>query len=392
MRTFNNYLIEAKNTHMEHIEDLILNKGIVGARESFHFLFSIFKMLEGDSKVKIAATVKWDGAPAILMGIDPADSKFFIAKKSLFNKTPRLYKTHREIDVDITGDLADKFHIALDELPKLGLKKGVVQGDFMFGPGDVQKETIEGKKYVTFHPNTIVYAVPAGSRLSIQISKAKIGIVWHTTYSGDSITNLSASFGKSIIDHLKHVPSVWMDDATYKDLSGQVTMTAAESAHFRSILTQAGKLLHKIPAHAVEAISQKPALLNKIKKFNNAKIRTGEHIGNTTTHVRELINTLLANKTDKSDMAPLANMTPTQLKVIFDFMNLIIEAKHIIVGKMDRASEVGTFLRTASGFKVTTPEGYVCIDHLGTGAVKLVDRLEFSRANFSPDIIRGWTK
>ena len=56
---------------------------------------------------------------------------------------------------------------------------------------------------------------------------------------------------------------------------------------------------------------------------------------------------------------------------------------------MQKASRLSTFLRTAKWFKVTGEEGYVASDKIGN-AVKIVDRLEFSRANFSPNVIKGW--
>ena len=120
-------------------------------------------MLSGSARSSINMTVKWDGAPAIFAGIDPSDGKFFVAKKSVFNVNPKLYKTNAEIDEDLSGDLNAKFKVALAEFSKLGIK-GVIQGDLMF-TDDLSKETIEGVSYYTFQPNTIVYAVPVDSDL-----------------------------------------------------------------------------------------------------------------------------------------------------------------------------------------------------------------------------------
>jgi hypothetical protein len=82
----------------------------------------------------------------------------------------------------------------------------------------------------------------------------------------------------------------------------------------------------------------------------------------------------------------------TDIAQIFDLANLIVDAKNMIINKMNSAGHIKTFLKTASGFKTTGVEGFVAIDHLTGGAVKIVDRLEFSRANFSPDIIKGWQR
>ena len=151
--------------------------------------------------------------------------KFFVAKKGIFNKDPKVYKSEADVRNDTSGDLADKLVIAFNELKDLGIKD-VIQGDIMFTKGDLESETIDGEKYITFQPNTLVYAVPTGSDLAKTISKAKLGVVWHTTYKGTSIESLSASFGAKIPGKS---PTVWQDDATFKDVSGQVQLTPQET-------------------------------------------------------------------------------------------------------------------------------------------------------------------
>ena len=78
--------------------------------------------------------------------------------------------------------------------------------------------------------------------------------------------------------------------------------------------------------------------------------------------------------------------------MMFDLYNLIVDAKLMVVRKLDSAKQIGTFLKTSDGYKVTEQEGFVAIDRFGKNAVKLIDRLQFSAANFSPDIIKGWQK
>ena len=165
--------------------------------------------MAGNSSQKVNASVKWDGAPAIFAGIDPSDGKFFVAKKGIFNVNPQLFKTQADINKALSGDLRDKFTIALREFSKLGIKKGVYQGDLLFTKGDVKADTISDEKMLTFHPNTIVYAVPATSGLGQRIRKASIGIVWHTSYSGRTLKDMTASFGKGITSKMRQVPSVF---------------------------------------------------------------------------------------------------------------------------------------------------------------------------------------
>jgi hypothetical protein len=364
-------------------------------------------MLASNAKSKVTSTVKWDGAPAIFAGIDPRDGKFFIAKKGVFNKEPKIYKTVAEIDADTEGDLAAKFKVALQEFSKLGIKKGVYQGDLMFTQSDLKLETIEGSKYVTFHPNTIVYAVPAESDLAKQIKKAKIGVVWHTTYTGNSFESMSASFGKGIVEKFNQVSSIWMDDANYKDYSGTATFTKAETTTLDGIINKADTLVGSIQPAVLNGISQNPDLMLLVKTFGNSKIRAGEKITDTNKYVKELFDYIHAKlepkqKTEKGKaageakrkeiMAFFANHDKKEIVKIFDLANTLVDAKHMIVNKMNQAGHISTFLKTTNGFKVTGVEGFVAIDHLSGGAVKIINRMEFSQSNFSADIIKGWQR
>lgn len=408
--SFYSYLEEAKNTHMEHLEDNVLNGGVEGARQSINFLRSLRDMLAGHSKTKINASVKWDGAPAVFAGIDPRDGKFFVAKKGIFNKDPKVYKTEAEVRADTSGDLADKLAACLKYLPELGIT-GVIQGDLMFTQSDLKRETIDGEQFITFHPNTIVYAVPANSQLAKQILAAKIGVVWHTVYTGKSFETMKAVFGKNIKAKLKPSKNVWFDDATYRDMSGTATMTAQETAEVTQILSRAGTLFQTIPAKVLNEISDNEDLLMMIKTYNNSKIRAGEVlIADPDAHTTGLVDfigskfrkEMDSKKTDKGKeavkqkqtqvMSFFVNTPKTEINKVFELMKLLIDAKIVIVSKMNKASGFGTFLKTETGFRVTNQEGYVCIDHTGKNAVKIVDRLEFSRANFSADILKGWQR
>jgi hypothetical protein len=241
-KTFMNYVVEAavsgKNLHMEHAEDNVLNGGVSGARNTINAMRAIRDMLAGNSEKKVDITVKWDGAPAIFAGKDPADGVFFIAKKGIFNKNPKLYKTDAEIDADTSGDLAVKLKFCLKYLPELGIG-GVIQGDLLYTDSDIKTTTIEGESYVVFHPNTIAYAVPTSAPLSKQIMNSKMGIAWHTYYDGDTLESMKAVFGKDITSALKQSRNVWFTDVNYKDVSGKATMTAAETKVVTDVLSEA---------------------------------------------------------------------------------------------------------------------------------------------------------
>src|SRR6056300_1640681 len=142
--TFREFITEQKNTHMTHIEDKVLYGGVKGTREAILALRSLRDTLGGVHDGTIS--VKWDGAPAVFAGTDPRDGKFFVAKKGIFNKNPKVYKTDAEVDDDTSGDLNNKLKAALKYLPNIGIK-GVIQGDFLFGPGDLKTRKIKGKTY-----------------------------------------------------------------------------------------------------------------------------------------------------------------------------------------------------------------------------------------------------
>ena len=409
MHNFTSYLAESKNTHMEHLEDNILNAGVDGARQSIDYLRNLRDMLAGKSKGKINVTVKWDGAPAVFAGTDPSDGKFFVAKKGIFNKNPKVYKTNADIDADTSGDLNTKLKLALAELSKLDIK-GVIQGDFLYSSEDIKTVDIDGESYITFHPNTIVYAIPKKSKLAQQIIASRIGVVWHTTYRGDSFESMSASFGKEIASSLKTTKTVWSVDALYRDLSGTATFTEAETKQVTDVLSAAGKVFNTVKRDTIHGITDNEELLVLTKTYINTYVRAGEAIKNTSAFVDGLIGYINTKykkdedklKTEKAKeavrqkkkniMRYFANTPKAQIVALFDLYNLIVQAKLMIIRKLDKAKAIGTFLRTADGYKVTEQEGFVAIDHVGKNAVKLVDRLQFSNANFSPDIIKGWQK
>jgi len=400
-----------KNLHLEHLEDEILNYGVDGGRAAINFLLSLRDMLAGNARSSINMTVKWDGAPAIFAGIDPEDGKFFVAKKSVFNVNPKLYKSNKEIDDDLSGTLNEKFKVALAEFSKLGIKN-VLQGDLMF-TNDVNTDTIDGVNYYTFQPNTIVYAAPVDSDLGKSINNAKVGIVWHTTYTGKALQDMKASFGADIRG-LKNLSSVWMDDATYKDVSGSATMNSKETAAVTAALSSTGSTFKRINATQLKKFlnlqeSMTGAIAGaSLKTYNNSKVRAGEKITNPKAHAKgyeKWVEMSIQKQIDKAkSVAGKDKYTKIQkeyvrevgkhtnnLIQIITFQNYLVDAKSQIVNKLNSVKGLtNTFIKTANGFKVTNPEGYVAIDRVSGGAVKLVDRMEFSFNNFTA--IKSWDK
>jgi len=406
MISFGTYITEQKNTHMTHLEDQVIYGGVKGARDAILALRALRDMLAGNASSGVDVTVKWDGAPAVFAGIDPSDGQFFVAKKGIFNKNPMVYKSHEDIDADTSGDLNAKLKIAFTEMSKLGITD-VVQGDIMFSGNDVKNETIDGKKYITFHPNTILYAINADSEEAKVIKKAKIGIVFHTSYSGGSFETMTASYGVDVSKFNK-VSTIWAQDAELRDLSGNATLTKKDTAEVTAALSNSGKIFQKIAGSTLKEIETNQEFARIIETYNNSFLRSKKPIGNTAKHVEGLIQYVRdkfqkeADKrsSDKGKKAQYAKRddilkffdpkNKKNLKLIFDLQQSIAQAKLIIINKLDKLNNINTFVKTKNGFKVTGHEGFVAIDRIGGGAVKLVDRLEFSTNNFDPNIIKGW--
>lgn len=396
---------EGKNVHLEHLEDDVLNNGSSGAINALNFLRSLRNMLAGHTGTKMNVTTKWDGAPAIFAGVNPENGKFFVGTKSVFAKNAKLNYTDDDIDENHPGEgLNEKLKLALAFLPKLGIK-GVLQGDMMFSKGDIEHETIDGEDYIIFQPNTIVYAVPTKSKLAQTMLAAQIGVVFHTSYSGKTLETMKASFNIDI-GHLKTTKDVWFRDASFTDASGSATFTDEETAAITSILLQASRLLQSIPVLTLNRIAASETYLTQIKTFNNTKVREGKKINDTRKHTQELIQwvetklnkeVLAAKKEEtkqkrikeKSEVIRFYRSNAVQLKAIFDLMNLIVDAKLMIIRKLETIRSIGTFVRTDDGFRITAPEGFVAVDHIGN-ALKLVDRLEFSHKNFTAQ--KAWSK
>tara|TARA_B100001109_G_scaffold52348_1_gene42053 strand:+ start:1 stop:1212 length:1212 start_codon:yes stop_codon:yes gene_type:complete len=399
------------NLHLEHIEDEIFNSGVDGARQSILFLLSLSKMLSSGSKGVKNVTVKWDGAPAVFVGEHPETKEFIVAKKGLFAKKQEFYRTHKEIDEKLSGDLADKFHQCLDNFKGLGIK-GILQGDLMFTKGDLETKKINGESYITFQPNTIMYAVPSTSKLASTMRKANVGVVWHTTYKGDTLSNMKASFGADI-SKLKKSSKVWMDDASYNDVSGTATFNMKDSAEITRLMSRAGKVFQSISAPQLNKfLKMQESMIAgaTYKTYHNSRVRAGDNLLrlNYKKHADEyfkfaeerLQKEIDKLKSPRGKEAKQKNMNmflteirkslPILVKLV-EFQALINYGKTKILYKLNQAKQLTSlFVKKDNGFDVVAPEGFVAIDNNLGGAVKLVDRMEFSLNNFT--VQKNWDK
>jgi len=397
----------AKNLHLEHLEDEIINQGIDGGRGAINFLRGLRDMLKGNSKKSVNMTVKWDGAPAIFCGKHPETNQFFVAKKSLFNKDPLFYTSEQQIKdaPELSGTLESKFLDSFKYLSALSFSD-ILQGDLMF-TDDKKMEEIDGTQCVTFQPNTIMYAVDINSELGGKIANAKLGIVFHTTYTGATIDDLSASFGAKLPSGSS--TDVWMDDASYKDVSGKGSMTAKETLTLTQELSKTGKAFHGIKKKDLikftkiqDTIAMKGAGAS-YKTYCNSLIRQGKFNPTYNGYIKhfedywkdKVVAKVKMEKTKKIKteigqqlLAELRGLK-TFITNLTLFMGYIVSAKQLIITVLNRVKSIGTFKKTATGFETVNPEGYVAIDNDGK-AVKLVDRMEFAFNNFTA--IKNWDK
>jgi hypothetical protein len=399
MKSLNTFLVESKNLHLEHLEDEIFNRGSAGANEAMNFIDSLVTMLQGNSNRKMNVTVKWDGAPSLFAGINPENGKFFVATKSLFNKTPKINYTNADIDANHGGGLADKLKVALKHLSKLGIK-GVLQGDMLFTSDDVKTETIDGQSMYTFTPNTITYAVPVDSKLGSKISSANMGIVFHTTYTGKTIADLMANFGADV-SGLKKTNAVYFDDADYKDVSGSATFTKKETEEIRRNLAGVRRVLSQ-NKKLIDDVTKDKTLRDLIKIYTNANVRVGKDRGSAeelagfiASRFDQKIEKLKTDSSkqrltnERNKVTRFIDSISRGMNNLFSAQYYLSQAKSVILRKLQSLNTMPSFIRTDDGYRVTNPEGFVAIDHVGK-AVKLVDRMEFSKANFT--VSKDWTK
>ena len=403
MFSFKGFFTKDKNTHLEHLEDDIINRGSAGGVNAINFLKSVRDMLAGHSGAKINTTVKWDGAPAIICGVNPENGKFFVGTKSVFNVTPKINYTTADIRRNHSGPVAQKLSVCLSHLSSLNIKQ-ILQGDLLF-TNDKKSASIDGEKMITFTPNTITYAVQASSNIGKKIARAKMGIVFHTMYTGKDMKSLNASFGNV---RGSGNSRVWVASAEYKDDSGSITFTKSELGKFdaqlrmaEGSLGRASKILDEMTSRASDPLS----VGFRLKAFFNHYIRNNkgsmakvavlqdmfrdyyENVLKTEIHQRKTEKAKQKYRDILADGLRFINQNKSGLYMAIASHVTLGNAKNTLIQKMNQIQQIGHYIKTGTGYRVTAPEGYVAVDRVA-GAVKIVDRLEFSRANFT--LPKGW--
>ena len=380
------------NTHLTHLEELVLTQGPKGYDMARAFLLELLEELKGNVDSRVKTSVKWDGAPAIFAGINPENGKFFVGTKSIFNKVPKINYTPEDVQRNHghAPGLVDKLTKALQYLPPLGIQK-ILQGDFMFDDEMISTIDVDGEPHYAFKPNTITYAAPVNSKLGQEIAESKFGIVFHTTY--DSLDS-GASFGADV-SGLNKVPGVWVDDAYFTDDTGTVTLTEDEEAKVKELVAAADQINEKIDYDDLP--------MDLLNIYINSEIKGGQFLedpeksflgfkrwysGRLEKRIDKLKSQRGKMRATEKGQEMLAAFDDKQEDILnlFRVSRLLFEAKNIFISKYNNAVyNTKHFIDDGSGDLVASnPEGYVAVDHIGNG-VKFVDRLEFSKANFAVD-------
>ncbi len=394
-----------KNTHMEHLEDEIINKGTEGGNQAIKILKEMAKFLDGTGRSQTAVTVKWDGAPAVVCGTDPSDGKFFVGTKSVFAQNSKLCKSPEEVNELYSGVLAQKLIASYNHLKDCNIK-GVLQGDLMF-TDDKSTKVIDSKSYITFRPNTITYAVVPDSKLGKQINRSSLGIVFHTKYTGPTLATMSASFDVTESD-FKTNTTTWIATAEFQDIGGVAKLEGGQRDKYMASVRKAEGSLRASRKVLDEIQTGKKTLGidTEFKKFFNNYVRANQPIPSVAKAYNDFM--IHMGKEYDKKIQPLKTIKSQEKKVhqfvetidflmsneyevkmaIATYMNLQF-CKNILVDKMKKVQKLNLFVDMGNGdYKVTADEGYVAIS--GKNAVKLVDRLEFSKLNFT--VPKQWDK
>jgi len=384
--------------HLEHLEDEMLNYGVDGCKAAVSFLKELRKML-GNQESSGFMQTKWDGAPSIICGTNPMNGLFFVGTKSVFAKTnPKLCYTHEDVDAFYEGDLAVKLKTSLDYFSGLGID-GVVQGDLLYTQADLKKETINGETLYTFRPNTITYAIPTNHPIGVAAKQAKIGVVFHTHYTGSYVPEMQAAAGAKV-DGNSDVLVVKNDTPMHR-----VGFSRAEMQKFDNYISKiermcqiCGDFLDELVDMSGSTGDAKFHISTYLKQFFNSEIKNARSIGNVDEAMYDMLN-FYGEKMEKelAKIKTVANLTKKR-NLVYGSQNYVVDnvykfksmlalykelqaVKQMVIDKLDHLEEFRTFVQTDKGYKVTTPEGYVL--HKDGSMIKFVNRLEFAYNNFT---------
>jgi len=388
-------------THLTHLEDLVITKYGTGAQEALRVLRGVASSLLGSAASPVNITVKIDGAPAIVVGNDPADGKFFVGTKGAFAKTPKIAKSEADLKTlyGAKPGLLTTMQTAFRTLKNMNFPS-ILQGDVLFTPEIKQDQTIDGQVHVTFKPNTIVYGVPKSSELGKKFTSATFGVCFHTTYTGSTLQTLSATPGANI-SQLRPPTNVALVSSQYQDLSGTLTFTASESQSLKTLIADVARRTPLLTQNAfVKELKEVPLLQSEFMIFQNSLVRGGEPI---TLSPKVFVQRFVAYLQSRAAALAGTKKTPTgkatamnkyesltmlvtaredALVDVLAWQQSVTGAKTYLINKLNQQGSLGTFYSSGTGLVAGPHEGFVASDKSGN-FVKLVDRSVFSQMNLT---------
>jgi hypothetical protein len=395
---FKDFLIESldveKLKHLEHLEDHIIHGGHEGVSHASETLSDVVAALEGKPRKNFnqstRITTKYDGAPSIVFGIDPRTKRFFVGTKSVFNKDPKTAFTDDDIEqmYGHAPGLVQKLKAALKELPKIMPKSGgIFQGDLMYEKSDLR----DNGKTFSFTPNTISYSADKESAMGRLINASNLGIVIHTRYTGKSLEDMKASFD---VDQ-----SAFGKDPDVNMINPEITganIAPIEKKQYEAEIQQATDLYSKMPEDIFNVVDGHDLTIKtyinsciKDKTIPSAKGYLVYVKGRNKTEVDKMKSAEgKKKKKEKADAieSHIKNHIDS-FDAVFTLHGHLQRAKNVLVNALSR---VETGFKTSIGGKPAKQEGFVAIR--GGRPTKLVDRAEFSAANFAAGAFRKGAK
>lgn len=410
IKSFSSYIVEdislSKNIHIHHIEDIFLEEGFSGLIKSIEILKKIVNQLISNEERSIQIKTKWDGSPSLVVGLNPENKNFFVGTKSVFAKNPKINYTDEDIDKNHPEEgLNKKLKYALKYLPKLKIKK-ILQGDILYTKKDLKVQKINGIDYVVFKANTITYAVPRETNLAKEILESKIGIIFHTEYSGNSLDSLVSSLNIDLSD-LKRVKDVWFRDADFENINKKIFLSKFDEKILLDYISKLEKFQNKLDKILIDTISETPLLKNNIMMFNNLLIRLQDLKYPSKNMVKKLVDFILKKKENEIDklktdkgkerkreeydkILDIIKTNEDQFVLLYDIQKTFEKMKSALLKILEQVQSIGSYVESDRGYSVTSPEGYVILSDDHNTVVKLIDRNVFSFLNFN--IQKDWKK
>ena len=384
MLSFQSYLLESssedKLKHLEHAEDHPINAGAEGFKHGFHTLEGVHNLLQGKHS-KVSISTKYDGSPSVVFGHHPENKKFFVASKSAFNKDPKLNYSADDIEKNHghAPGLVSKLKSALTHLPKVTPSKGVYQGDFMYSKGDKDVAS-KGDSY-HFKPNTITYSAKKNSEHGKAIKNAKIGIVVHTAYHGKNLEDMKAEYNAGL-GGFKHHSDVHVISPKYDTKTAHYTPEAQTAYE--------GHMKKAVAAHTkIKDYSHLEGHRDTIKPYINNSVKADETPSTegykkflSGHHAKSMAAVKSPAAKERKQNAAAADMQhieahKTDFDNTFKLHHHLQKAKDVLNNVLSSSPQQ---FHHSIGGTLTKPEGHVAV--IDNRPTKLVDRAEFSKANF----------